>query len=151
MIRRPPRSTLFPYTTLFRSTDREGSTANKPSQNSGASHEVLTGKETSRGNGRFSSSPFYKVPERPIGRYLAGSKNQHKQHSKKEVVGGRRCEFVRIGKDRQKSLAVRDYISHGQVHGENQRGDSRKGADREKDCSKEFHARNKHSHLARRW
>src|SRR5256885_11963279 len=25
MIRRPPRSTLFPYTTLFRSCDREGS------------------------------------------------------------------------------------------------------------------------------
>src|SRR3712207_7480576 len=24
MIRRPPRSTLFPYTTLFRSTDRDG-------------------------------------------------------------------------------------------------------------------------------
>src|SRR3712207_8730510 len=24
MIRRPPRSTLFPYTTLFRSTDKEG-------------------------------------------------------------------------------------------------------------------------------
>src|SRR2546426_8398996 len=24
MIRRPPRSTLFPYTTLFRSRDREG-------------------------------------------------------------------------------------------------------------------------------
>src|SRR3712207_8028881 len=24
MIRRPPRSTLFPYTTLFRSTDAEG-------------------------------------------------------------------------------------------------------------------------------
>src|SRR3712207_7968547 len=24
MIRRPPRSTLFPYTTLFRSKDREG-------------------------------------------------------------------------------------------------------------------------------
>src|SRR2546430_12604520 len=26
MIRRPPRSTLFPYTTLFRSGDREGVT-----------------------------------------------------------------------------------------------------------------------------
>src|SRR2546428_2018478 len=26
MIRRPPRSTLFPYTTLFRSVDREGRT-----------------------------------------------------------------------------------------------------------------------------
>src|SRR5260370_13005649 len=25
MIRRPPRSTLFPYTTLFRSAEREGS------------------------------------------------------------------------------------------------------------------------------
>src|SRR5258708_903228 len=25
MIRRPPRSTLFPYTTLFRSEDRQGS------------------------------------------------------------------------------------------------------------------------------
>src|SRR3712207_8813232 len=29
MIRRPPRSTLFPYTTLFRSTDRFLATANK--------------------------------------------------------------------------------------------------------------------------
>src|SRR2546427_9046032 len=28
MIRRPPRSTLFPYTTLFRSTERRG--ANRP-------------------------------------------------------------------------------------------------------------------------
>src|SRR2546429_982428 len=27
MIRRPPRSTLFPYTTLFRSTDLRGRTA----------------------------------------------------------------------------------------------------------------------------
>src|SRR3712207_904290 len=27
MIRRPPRSTLFPYTTLFRSTDRGGAVA----------------------------------------------------------------------------------------------------------------------------
>src|SRR2546426_2722514 len=26
MIRRPPRSTLFPYTTLFRSQDRQGTT-----------------------------------------------------------------------------------------------------------------------------
>src|SRR3712207_8120865 len=32
MIRRPPRSTLFPYTTLFRSPIREGET----------SHEVLS-------------------------------------------------------------------------------------------------------------
>src|SRR3712207_7778820 len=30
MIRRPPRSTLFPYTTLFRSTDLFGSLPKKP-------------------------------------------------------------------------------------------------------------------------
>src|SRR5690348_18396231 len=31
MIRRPPRSTLFPYTTLFRSTDRNTSGSRKSS------------------------------------------------------------------------------------------------------------------------
>src|SRR2546425_9425007 len=30
MIRRPPRSTLFPYTTLFRSTDNDFTVANLP-------------------------------------------------------------------------------------------------------------------------
>src|SRR2546430_12266205 len=29
MIRRPPRSTLFPYTTLFRSSTRKGSTSRR--------------------------------------------------------------------------------------------------------------------------
>src|SRR3712207_8962270 len=32
MIRRPPRSTLFPYTTLFRSHDEEGQHADQPGQ-----------------------------------------------------------------------------------------------------------------------
>src|SRR2546422_3009259 len=30
MIRRPPRSTLFPYTTLFRSRDTRGQAASRP-------------------------------------------------------------------------------------------------------------------------
>src|SRR3712207_8343875 len=30
MIRRPPRSTLFPYTTLFRSEDRRGARRHRP-------------------------------------------------------------------------------------------------------------------------
>src|SRR2546430_9170296 len=30
MIRRPPRSTLFPYTTLFRSDEREGAADDQP-------------------------------------------------------------------------------------------------------------------------
>src|SRR5256885_8047165 len=33
MIRRPPRSTLFPYTTLFRSPDRSEANARSPRQN----------------------------------------------------------------------------------------------------------------------
>src|SRR2546430_12413946 len=33
MIRRPPRSTLFPYTTLFRSAAEESSHSNKKGQN----------------------------------------------------------------------------------------------------------------------
>src|SRR3712207_8291864 len=32
MIRRPPRSTLFPYTTLFRSEDREDERVDHPEQ-----------------------------------------------------------------------------------------------------------------------
>src|SRR5690348_17645415 len=36
MIRRPPRSTLFPYTTLFRSTIMSGGPNVQPSENFGA-------------------------------------------------------------------------------------------------------------------
>src|SRR6478672_13454046 len=32
MIRRPPRSTLFPYTTLFRSARRSGGSSGRPAQ-----------------------------------------------------------------------------------------------------------------------
>src|SRR2546421_5317883 len=46
MIRRPPRSTLFPYTTLFRSTNAEGcdSTANLDltTHHSSSSNAVVT-------------------------------------------------------------------------------------------------------------
>src|SRR5258708_30890078 len=37
MIRRPPRSTLFPYTTLFRSQGRAGSTGQGERQGNGGS------------------------------------------------------------------------------------------------------------------
>src|SRR5256885_14918200 len=38
MIRRPPRSTLFPYTTLFRSVDRREKTASLEAQREMAAH-----------------------------------------------------------------------------------------------------------------
>src|SRR2546426_8716123 len=38
MIRRPPRSTLFPYTTLFRSNDKPGNTDFRPDLVGGSQH-----------------------------------------------------------------------------------------------------------------
>src|SRR5258708_13290582 len=50
MIRRPPRSTLFPYTTLFRSHSRESSCS------TGAPHRGSTGRATTR-SGRCCPAP----------------------------------------------------------------------------------------------
>src|SRR5687768_17917788 len=58
MIRRPPRSTLFPYTTLFRSTrgrrscrprDRGGRRARRAIHLAGAPHPRAAGAANSRG------------------------------------------------------------------------------------------------------
>src|SRR2546430_6965780 len=51
MIRRPPRSTLFPYTTLFRSTKR-GSHEPMPADYSHACARVLTSSQGRRGPDR---------------------------------------------------------------------------------------------------
>src|SRR3712207_8894492 len=40
MIRRPPRSTLFPYTTLFRSANDQAAVAQYPSNNPGGGNTV---------------------------------------------------------------------------------------------------------------
>src|SRR2546429_5421014 len=56
MIRRPPRSTLFPYTTLFRSLDEvaptitSGATAAAIDENSGAGQVVYTATSTDTGD-----------------------------------------------------------------------------------------------------
>src|SRR3712207_8680770 len=54
MIRRPPRSTLFPYTTLFRSRDRLGSTLYVPAREGQAEHVRANqaGSGPGRGDGR---------------------------------------------------------------------------------------------------
>src|SRR5256885_7039197 len=44
MIRRPPRSTLFPYTTLFRSTARSGSSTRSGSRCPGAKDYIAMPK-----------------------------------------------------------------------------------------------------------
>src|SRR2546430_12198629 len=49
MIRRPPRSTLFPYTTLFRSRIREiAARVNEPSQNN---HGATARRKSQAGDG----------------------------------------------------------------------------------------------------
>src|SRR2546430_2831011 len=54
MIRRPPRSTLFPYTTLFRSLDIEGSSAK--SLRTGRSPNAIVVSEADRKSTRLNSS-----------------------------------------------------------------------------------------------
>src|SRR3712207_8856965 len=46
MIRRPPRSTLFPYTTLFRSDTRYGLTAGIATRSLHYAHEFMQRSET---------------------------------------------------------------------------------------------------------
>src|SRR3712207_8187138 len=54
MIRRPPRSTLFPYTTLFRSTPADGGISDESSDLAG----------TAEGLGRHGPRPHDPAPDR---------------------------------------------------------------------------------------
>src|SRR2546430_12246579 len=47
MIRRPPRSTLFPYTTLFRSQERTGDQIDRDLDHVGKGSEAIQGNSTS--------------------------------------------------------------------------------------------------------
>src|SRR5438309_3224469 len=52
MIRRPPRSTLFPYTTLFRSTTLSGARASSVSARSAFAPRLRSPRPCSRGSRR---------------------------------------------------------------------------------------------------
>src|SRR5258707_8623669 len=52
MIRRPPRSTLFPYTTLFRSGERIFGGWPRPGSETGDRHSRRAIREVGRGTGR---------------------------------------------------------------------------------------------------
>src|SRR2546429_4433677 len=54
MIRRPPRSTLFPYTTLFRSHPGAAGTATSPCPGSACPPGAPNGRAASRNEGRRS-------------------------------------------------------------------------------------------------
>src|SRR2546426_9347275 len=56
MIRRPPRSTLFPYTTLFRSFRRGAGSGKSPAKEHGRFEHELAGKSADRKSTRLNSS-----------------------------------------------------------------------------------------------
>src|SRR3712207_8042611 len=68
MIRRPPRSTLFPYTTLFRST---ASAASRP----------LLGPSCHRGRPRKAHPPRCRVPAPPCGGGTSLSPPRSEEHT----------------------------------------------------------------------
>src|SRR2546422_5135326 len=63
MIRRPPRSTLFPYTTLFRSASLVSRSAPVPPSPLNLRHESL-GRETSEIKHNLAKRQFYALSHR---------------------------------------------------------------------------------------
>src|SRR3712207_8509047 len=69
MIRRPPRSTLFPYTTLFRSGGHPCGNAHTALREAGHDPEVIK----SYGLGVLPDFPFNRTPGRQAAKKLTGS------------------------------------------------------------------------------
>src|SRR5256886_11842549 len=65
MIRRPPRSTLFPYTTLFRSRERRGDLASDQPGLTDARHDDAPprGREQPHGRGERRPQPLSRSEE----------------------------------------------------------------------------------------
>src|SRR5260221_4061986 len=86
MIRRPPRSTLFPYTTLFRSARRQGRCRQAPEGR--ARHAGLCGdRKSTRLNSSHTVISYavfcLKKKKKKLGNMFVG---QHTQKSRRECV-----------------------------------------------------------------
>src|SRR2546426_1812886 len=68
MIRRPPRSTLFPYTTLFRSASERPEAARRHARESRAGHQGVLARPAA----------LRRVPRRPVARRDARSEADRK-------------------------------------------------------------------------
>src|SRR5436853_3522401 len=93
MIRRPPRSTLFPYTTLFRSVPRSGSKRSSPCQ---ASPRIDPGK-SSRGPARRSEEHTSELQSlrHLVCRLLLEKKKKKKQKQQHKQKQHERCKHQR--------------------------------------------------------
>src|SRR2546430_7109049 len=97
MIRRPPRSTLFPYTTLFRSV-RDGPT---PSSAGGSEAERLA-------RARAAGSPRWAGMPRPMGSHGAGADTSRSEEHTSELQSQSKlvCRLL-LEKKKPAPLAVR--------------------------------------------
>src|SRR2546422_6569113 len=72
MIRRPPRSTLFPYTTLFRSRPEADLRGRARDERRGAGFRVQPGGAASPRRAEAAAAPRHRVPGLPAARRADG-------------------------------------------------------------------------------
>src|SRR3712207_857895 len=101
MIRRPPRSTLFPYTTLFRST---GNVVLKTSEGLVETVEALLGDEL---QGTFSSQVGYLLSRRAFRRFR--KRVDYSEYGGAPLVGV--AGLTIVGHGRSSAKAVRNAIA----------------------------------------
>src|SRR3712207_8382324 len=102
MIRRPPRSTLFPYTTLFRSTGRRQvfqlTTASGKTVRATANHPFLT------------YDGFRPLAELVPGDRIAVPRHRSEEHTSE--LQSRQYLVCRLLLEKKKKLPSLDYLSH---------------------------------------
>src|SRR3712207_7043354 len=83
MIRRPPRSTLFPYTTLFRSEGDEGRGGEQGDEGRAGLHQKVSGPTTAPTGARPTPRRRSRGSRRPPGRPAAppGRPSRSEEHT----------------------------------------------------------------------
>src|SRR5215213_11998164 len=110
MIRRPPRSTLFPYTTLFRSRragagrDADLRLAGRLPALSHALEPDVVLRQRGRRRARAADVGELRVLELRLERVLAGRAVQHRRHPVREVLDAPDPAQAALGVARQRVL-----------------------------------------------
>src|SRR3712207_7497407 len=99
MIRRPPRSTLFPYTTLFRSNS--AGIRNMPCG------EVFTGPIEDSANGTV----YFGVPAAIAGREISGVRFRFRSEEHTSELQSRQYLVCRLLLEKKKTINNTDHIS----------------------------------------
>src|SRR5437588_8609329 len=90
MIRRPPRSTLFPYTTLFRSRRRSSPSASVPRYRLGAPCSIPASRRRDRKSTRLNSS--HTVISYAV---FCLKKKKKKENDRKKNKTGEKLEMIK--------------------------------------------------------